>query len=376
MRNLAQTKIVSTLGPASTSEEMIRKLYRAGVTMFRLNSSHGDMETHQKTLDTIRKIEKEEHTIIPVLLDLQGPKIRVGQFDEPIPVTAGETLKFRHQDKYENNIIPVDYKGIAEDVKPGDKILIDDGKIQLTVEKSEDKIVYAKVLTTGVIKPRKGLNLPGGTASLNILTERDKKFVDFALHNDIDYLGLSFVRNKEDLQLLRGILNEHNSRLRIISKIEKPQALDNIDDIIANSDGIMVARGDLGIETPIQQLPIVQKTIIKKVNAARKPVIVATQMLESMIENPMPTRAEASDVANAILDGADAVMLSGETAAGKYPVEAVSIMKKIAEDINNSELMKNNRFPKEMKVIQFLCQSHYLLLMLLKTYQELKVSLH
>ncbi len=348
MRNLAQTKIVSTLGPASTSEEMIRKLYRAGVTMFRLNSSHGDMETHQKTLDTIRKIEKEEHTIIPVLLDLQGPKIRVGQFDEPIPVTAGETLKFRHQDKYENDIIPVDYKGIAEDVKPGDKILIDDGKIQLTVEKSEDKIVYAKVLTTGVIKPRKGLNLPGGTASLNILTERDKKFVDFALHNDIDYLGLSFVRNKEDLQLLRGILNEHNSRLRIISKIEKPQALDNIDDIIANSDGIMVARGDLGIETPIQQLPIVQKTIIKKVNAARKPVIVATQMLESMIENPMPTRAEASDVANAILDGADAVMLSGETAAGKYPVEAVTIMKKIAEDINNSELMKNNRFPKEM----------------------------
>ena len=334
MRNVAATKIVSTLGPASNSEDMIRKLYRAGVTMFRLNSSHGDMETHKQTLDFIRKIEKEEHTVIPVLLDLQGPKIRVGKFDEPIEIKAGEVLKFRHQDK-----------GIADDVKPGDKILIDDGKIQLTVEKSENNIVYAKVLTSGVIKPRKGLNLPGGTASLNILTERDKQFVEFAMHNDIDYLGLSFVRCKEDLQLLRGILDRNNSHLRIISKIEKPQALENIDDIIEYSDGIMVARGDLGIETPIEQLPIVQKTIIRKTNAVRKPVIVATQMLESMIENPMPTRAEASDVANAIIDGADAVMLSGETAAGKYPVEAVSIMKKIAEDINNSQFMRKNEFP-------------------------------
>lgn len=349
MRNVAATKIVSTLGPASNSEDMIRKLYRAGVTMFRLNSSHGDMETHKQTLDFIRKIEKEEHTVIPVLLDLQGPKIRVGKFDEPIEITAGEVLKFRHQDKYEGDIIPVDYEGIADDVKPGDKILIDDGKIQLTVEKSENNIVYAKVLTSGVIKPRKGLNLPGGTASLNILTERDKQFVEFAMHNDIDYLGLSFVRCKEDLQLLRGILDKNNSRLRIISKIEKPQALENIDDIIEYSDGIMVARGDLGIETPIEQLPIVQKTIIRKTNAVRKPVIVATQMLESMIENPMPTRAEASDVANAIIDGADAVMLSGETATGKYPVEAVSIMKKIAEDINNSQFMKKNEFPKTIR---------------------------
>lgn len=345
MRNVAATKIVSTLGPASNSEDMIRKLYRAGVTMFRLNSSHGDMETHKQTLDFIRKIEKEEHTVIPVLLDLQGPKIRVGKFDEPIEIKAGEVLKFRHQDKYEGDVIPVDYQGIADDVKPGDKILIDDGKIQLIVEKSENNIVYAKVLTSGVIKPRKGLNLPGGTASLNILTERDKQFVEFAMHNDIDYLGLSFVRCKEDLQLLRGILDRNNSHLRIISKIEKPQALENIDDIIEYSDGIMVARGDLGIETPIEQLPIVQKTIIRKTNAVRKPVIVATQMLESMIENPMPTRAEASDVANAIIDGADAVMLSGETAAGKYPVEAVSIMKKIAEDINNSQFMRKNEFP-------------------------------
>lgn len=346
MRNLTATKIVSTLGPASANEEMIRKLYRAGVTMFRINSSHETVEIHKNTLDIIRKIEKEEKAIIPVLLDLQGPKIRIGQLEKPIQVQAGEILKFRHQAKFENGIIPVDYKGIASDVRPGEKILIDDGKIQLVVEKVEKDVVFAEVLTTGEIKARKGLNIPGGTGSIDILTERDKMFVDFALNNDIDYLGLSFVRNKEDILNLRSILEKHNSRLRIISKIEKPQALENIDEIIEHSDGIMVARGDLGIEIKTEQLPIAQKTIIKKANIARKPVIVATQMLESMIENPIPTRAETSDVANAILDGADAVMLSGETAMGKYPVEAVSTMKKIAEDINKCQFVKKNEFPK------------------------------
>ncbi len=346
MRNLTATKIVSTLGPASANEEMIRKLYRAGVTMFRINSSHETVEIHKNTLDIIRKIEKEEKAIIPVLLDLQGPKIRIGQLEKPIQVQAGEVLKFRHQTKFENDIIPVDYKGIASDVRPGEKILIDDGKIQLVVQKVEKDVVFAEVLTTGEIKARKGLNIPGGTGSIDILTERDKMFVEFALNNDIDYLGLSFVRNKEDIINLRSILEKHNSRLRIISKIEKPQALENIDEIIEHSDGIMVARGDLGIEIKTEQLPIAQKTIIKKANIARKPVIVATQMLESMIENPIPTRAETSDVANAILDGADAVMLSGETAMGKYPVEAVSTMKKIAEDINKCQFIKKNEFPK------------------------------
>ena len=346
MRNLTVTKIVSTLGPASANEEMIRKLYRAGVTMFRINSSHETVEIHKNTLDIIRKIEKEEKAIIPVLLDLQGPKIRIGQLEKPIQVQAGEVLKFRHQAKFENDIIPVDYKGIASDVRPGEKILIDDGKIQLVVQKVEKDVVFAEVLTTGEIKTRKGLNIPGGTGSIDILTERDKTFVEFALNNDIDYLGLSFVRNKEDIINLRKILEKNNSRLRIISKIEKPQSLENIDEIIEYSDGIMVSRGDLGIEIKTEQLPIAQKTIIKKANVARKPVIVATQMLESMIENPIPTRAETSDVANAILDGADAVMLSGETAMGKYPVEAVSTMKRIAEDINKSQFVKKNEFPK------------------------------
>ena len=206
MNNLTATKIVSTLGPATTSEEMIRKLYRAGVTMFRINSSHDTIETHQATLNKIRKIEQEEKAFIPVLLDLQGPKIRIGQLEEPINVYAGDILKFKHQGKYENGIIPVDYKGIANDVKNGEKILIDDGKIQLVVEKTENEVVYAKVLTTGEIKPRKGLNIPGGTGSIEILTENDIKYVEFAMKNDIDYLGLSFVRTKEDILKLRSIL--------------------------------------------------------------------------------------------------------------------------------------------------------------------------
>lgn len=350
MKNHTPTKIVSTLGPASFNEKMIRKLYHAGVTMFRINSSHDTIETHTRTLSIIRKIEKEENAIIPVLLDLQGPKIRIGQLDEPIKIEAGEILKFKNQPEYKNGIIPVDYKGIANDVTPNEKILIDDGKIQLVVTEVVDNVVYAKSLTTGEIKPRKGLNIPGCTGSIEILTERDLKFVDFAIKNDIDYLGLSFVRNKEDVIKLREILNKNNCKhLRIISKIEKPQAIANIDEIIEYSDGIMVARGDLGIEIQTEKVPIAQKTIIQKANIARKPVIVATQMLESMIDNPIPTRAETSDVANAILDGADAVMLSGETATGKYPVETVTIMKKIANDMYHSTFMRKNEFQKEMQ---------------------------
>ncbi len=344
MKNITATKIVSTLGPATNNEESIRNLYRAGVTMFRINSSHETVEVHAKTLNCIRKVEKEEKAIIPVLLDLQGPKIRIGILDSPIKVSSGEIVKFRHQSEYKNGIIPVDYKGIAADVTPNEKILIDDGKIQLLIEEVKGDVVYAKVLTTGEIKSRKGLNIPGGTGSIDILTARDLEFVDFAMKNDIDYLGLSFVRNKEDILKLREILCNNGSKIRIVSKIEKPQAIDNIDEIIANSDGIMVARGDLGIEIETERVPLAQKAIIRKANIARKPVIVATQMLESMIDNPIPTRAETSDVANAIVDGADAVMLSGETAMGKYPVEAVSVMRKIAEKIKTSQFIRKNEF--------------------------------
>ncbi len=348
MDNYTMTKIVATLGPASNTKEKIKELHDAGVTIFRINSSHETPEVHQKTLDIIRQIEKEEKTLIPVLLDLQGPKIRIGNLENPIEIQKGEILKFRHQDKYENNIIPVDYEGIARDVSKGEKILIDDGKIQLEVTEVNGDIISAKVLTEGLLKQRKGINIPGSTGSINVLTERDKIFIDFAVKNDIDYIGLSFVRTPDDVAQLRQILHDKNSNIKIISKIEKPQAVYNIDKIIELSDGIMVARGDLGIEISTEKVPIVQKTIIKKANNKRKAVIVATQMLESMIENPIPTRAEASDVANAILDGTDAIMLSGETAAGKYPVEAVKMMRLIADNTENSQFLHKNCFPQKM----------------------------
>ena len=349
MNDYTMTKIVATLGPATATKDMIKKLFEAGVTMFRINSSHGDVEFHSQNLKYIREIEQEEHCLIPVLLDLQGPKIRIGNIGDPIQLKKGEILKFRHQETITDDILPVDYKGMANDVTVGEMILIDDGKIQLMVEKVEDGVIFAKVLTDGLLKPRKGINIPGSTGSIDVLTERDLKFVKFAVDENIDYLGLSFVREAEDVIKLREILKGYGREdIRIISKIEKPQAVDNIDKIINVSDGIMVARGDLGIEISTEKVPIVQKTIIRKANVKRKVVIVATQMLESMIENPIPTRAETSDVANAILDGTDAIMLSGETAAGAYPVEAVQMMKKIADTVEESPFMRRNKFPRKM----------------------------
>ena len=268
---------------------------------------------------------------------------------QAIEIKKGQILKFRHQTHITGDILPVDYKGMAQDVKPNELIMIDDGKIQLEVQKVEDDIIFAKVLTDGILKQRKGINIPGSQGSLEVLTERDKMFVEFAAAHDIDYLGLSFVRNSNDVNQLRELLNQYgNTTAKIISKIEKPQAVENIDEIIKVSDGVMVARGDLGIEISTERVPIVQKTIIRKANNKRKVVIVATQMLESMIENPIPTRAETSDVANAILDGTDAIMLSGETAAGAYPVEAVAMMKKIADTVEESQFMRKNKFPRKM----------------------------
>jgi len=343
------TKIVATLGPATGSKEKIRELLHAGVTMFRINSSHGDMELHKTNLSYIREIEKEEDILIPVLLDLQGPKIRIGNLEEPIPLKKGTIIKFRHQtEKTDDEIIPVDYKGIANDVNTGEMILIDDGKIQLEVVNIECDIISAKVLTDGLLKQRKGINIPGSTGSIEVLTQRDIEFVKFAAENEIDYLGLSFVREASDVVKLREMLASFGSDAKIISKIEKPQAVSNIDSIIDVSDGVMVARGDLGIEISTEKVPIVQKSIVRKANIKKKVVIVATQMLESMIENPIPTRAETSDVANAILDGSDAIMLSGETAMGAYPVESVQMMKKIANTVEESNFYSKNKFPRNM----------------------------
>ena len=281
-------------------------------------------------------------------MDLQGPKIRVGLLDEPIELVKDEVVKFRHQEKYADGIIPVDYAGIAKDVTIGEKIMLDDGKLVLEVVGVNGDVISAKVLCGGQLKQRKGINIPGSQGSLNVLSPKDIEFVKFAIDNEIDYLGLSFVRDGKDVMELRDLIRKYNGKTKIISKIEKPQALKNIDEIITKSSGIMVARGDLGIEISPQKVPIVQKEIISKANAQRKVVIVATQMLESMIEQPIPTRAEASDVANAIIDGTDAIMLSGETAAGKYPVEAVKMMTSIAKNVENSKIMKHNFYEKEL----------------------------
>ncbi len=338
-----KTKIVATLGPSTSTYEMILELAKAGATMFRINTSHETAESHAKRIETIRQVSKDLGKYIPVLIDLQGPKVRVGNLSEPIPLTEGQELVLQASlEQIDKDIIPVDYKGIANDVNPGDKILLDDGKIELKVIDIVDGKVRAKVIHGELLKQRKGLNLPGSTASLSAVTDRDIEFIKFAIEQDADYIALSFVREANDITLAKKYINEFGGRIPVIAKIEKPQAIDNLESIIKVSDGIMVARGDLGIEMSPEQVPMVQKVIIDQTIRQRKVCIVATQMLESMIEEPIPTRAEASDVANAILDGTDAVMLSGETAMGKYPVEAVAMMKMIANNVEKCDFGLSN----------------------------------
>ncbi|MCQ2957914.1 MAG: pyruvate kinase [Candidatus Gastranaerophilales bacterium] len=335
LSELVKTKIVATLGPASCDYETIKELMKSGISMFRLNSSHGTEEIHSEYLANIRKASLELKEKTPILLDLQGPKIRVGNIAESVNIKVGQEIILTPIEPLENEI-PVDYKGIAQDVKAGDKILLDDGKIGLKVLEIIYNKVKKEVLYGEEIKPRKGINVPTSASSLSAVTERDIKYIEFAVKNNLDYVALSFVRNEEDIKLAKKYITDFGGDIPVIAKIEKPQAIDNIDKIIDISDGIMVARGDLGIELSPEQVPVVQKLIVKKAEEARKVCIVATQMLETMIEQPIPTRAEASDVANAIIDGTDAVMLSAETASGKYPILAVQTMSKIAKTVEDN----------------------------------------
>ena len=339
MINKGKTKIVATIGPASSTYETVYKLIQAGASMFRLNTSHGTVETHLANIKNIREAAKELNTYVPILVDLQGPKIRVGNIPEPIKITKGEKIRLKACD-YVPGLIPVDYAGIADDVKAGDKILLDDGKVGLKVLGINDCTVQAEVLYGECIRPRKGINIPGATASLDAVTKRDIEFIKFAVENNADYLALSFVREADDIKKAKSYIKQFGGSIPLVAKIEKPQAVENLEAIVQASDGIMVARGDLGIEMSPAEVPIVQKIIINETIKQRKVCIVATQMLETMMEEPIPTRAEACDVANAIMDGADAVMLSGETAAGKYPVETVTMMRKIADNTENSKFCK------------------------------------
>lgn len=340
---LKRTKIVVTIGPATDGKEMIKELIRAGANVFRLNTSHGTPEDHRKKIRLIKETASEMGEYAATMVDLQGPKIRIGNLKEEINLECGDKVVFEHSsEQTDDKIIPVDYSGIANDASRGSKILIDDGKIETVVDKVEGKKVYATVTNGGILKSRKGLNIPGTTASLEAITPRDIEFIKFAIEEKADFIALSFVRKKEDVILAKKHINDLGASTPVIAKLEKPDAIRNLKEIISVSDCIMVARGDLGIELSPVEVPICQKLIIEEANKQRKPVIVATQMLESMINEPIPTRAEASDVANAILDGTDAVMLSGETSVGKFALEAVKMMAKIAVNTENSCFYKFN----------------------------------
>lgn len=338
-----RTKIVVTIGPATDSEEKIKELIEAGANIFRLNTSHGNIDYHREKIRLIKKTSEKMGVFAAVMVDLQGPKIRVGNLREEILIKNGDKLVFEHlKEQQEDGIIPVDYEGISNDVKEGSRILIDDGKLEVEVERVVNGRVYAIVTNGGVLKSRKGLNIPGSTASLDAVTPKDVDFIKFAAEEKADYIALSFVRKKEDVLLAKKHINDCDTSIPVISKLEKPDAIKNLKEIVSVSDGIMVARGDLGIELSPVEVPTCQKLIIEEANRQRKPVIVATQMLESMINEPIPTRAEASDVANAILDGTDAVMLSGETSVGNFAIEAVKMMSKIAVNTENSCFYKFN----------------------------------
>jgi pyruvate kinase len=330
-----RTKIVCTIGPSTNTRAKIKDLVLSGMNVARLNFSHGSHEDHKSVIDSIRSVAAELNYNIPILMDLQGPKIRVGKMlDGGQVLVEGTYVTITPDDVLGTpELIPIDFPNLVEDAEEGDVILMDDGLLELRIVKKMDRSLQAVVVVGGLLKPRKGVNLPNVKISISSLTEKDIEDLDFGLSQGVDFVALSFVRHPRDVQELVSRIRAKGSNAAIISKIEKPEALDHIDDIIEESDGIMVARGDLGIEIPNERVPLVQKMIIEKCKAAGKPVITATQMLDSMINNPRPTRAESSDVANAVLDGTDAVMLSGESASGKYPFEAVKTMAKICKNV-------------------------------------------
>ncbi len=339
-----RTKIVATVGPACDSYEQLLALVKAGVNVFRLNFSHGGHEDKARIIDHIRKINLTEPFNISILGDLQGPKLRVGEIENnALEVFPGDVLTFTNE-KVVGNLerIYVSYPNLHADVRVGDKIMIDDGKMEvkvISIEKNNN--VKVEVTMGGVISSKKGINLPDTKISLPALTEKDLIDLDFIIEQKLDWVALSFVRKVEDIEGLRAILTKNNSKTKIIAKIEKPEALVNIRDIIIESDGIMVARGDLGVELPVEQVPLIQKQIIRKCLHRAKPVIVATQMMESMMERIKPNRSEITDVANAVLEGTDAVMLSGETATGKHPVLVVETMRKIIMQVERTDYRYN-----------------------------------
>lgn len=361
---MRKTKIVCTIGPSSEAPEMLRKLIEAGMNVARLNFSHGDYEEHGNRIRNIKKIREELGKTVSILLDTKGPEIRLGKLkEEPIELVQGEMITLTTEDILgDRERIPITYKNLPQDVQVGSTILIDDGLIGLRVEELTDTDIVCRIINGGAIKSKKGVNVPGVRINLPALTEKDAADIRFGIEQGIDFIAASFVRKASDVLAIRSILEEHNAQhIQIISKIENQEGVDNLAEILEVSDGLMVARGDLGVEIPAEEVPLVQKRMIAMCNRAGKPVITATQMLDSMQRMPRPTRAEASDVANAILDGTDATMLSGETAAGKYPVESVLTMARIAERIEQAleykEIFLKQASAQQMNVTEAVSQA-------------------
>lgn len=340
-----KAKIIATYGPSIETKEIIIKLIKSGVDVIRFNFSHGDHEFHKKGFDLIKELNKEHKLNIAILADLQGPKIRIGEVDGEIFLEEKKTISITDQKQLSTaDELFVSYKGLYKDVSKGERILINDGNIELRVISTFDKKVQAEVIFGGVLTSKKGVNLPDTNLTTPTLTEKDHSDLQFAIENEANWVALSFVRKAADIQEVIDIIGEEkHSYMKVIAKIEKPEALKNIDKIIDKTDAIMIARGDLGVEIPAEKLPLWQKKIIKKCIKKAKPVVVATQMMESMIVNPVATRAEINDVANAILDGADAVMLSGETSIGKHPVKVVKKMQKILTNIEKAKFIYDKK---------------------------------
>lgn len=334
-----RTKIVATLGPAVASRSVLTQLISAGIDVCRINASHGAHADHQALIDMVRSINEEHGTSLPILYDLQGPKIRMGNLAEPYPIQEGDIVEFCTSIRERiGNKLPMVLDSFARDVQPGDHVLVDDGKVDLEVVETDGvDTVKLKVHVGDSIGSRKGVNLPYVNLSVSSMSDKDKADLAFAVQNKLEWIALSFVRRPQDVLELRQLLHEMGSTARVMAKVEKPEALDNIDEIIRVSDAIMVARGDLGVEILTEEVPLWQKRIVRKCNEAGKPVVVATQMLESMIQNSRPTRAEATDVSNAVLDGADAVMLSAETSVGRFPVQVVRTMQKIIDQAERED---------------------------------------
>lgn len=360
MSKRKKTKVLATLGPATNNKEILSDLIEAGVNVFRINFSHADYENVKARIKDIREINQEKEINVAILADLQGPKLRVGVMEENVILKEGDTFVFTTIECIGTKEKAfMTYQNFPKDVKAGEHILVDDGKLNFQVVGTNrtDEVV-TKVIVGGSLTSKKGVNLPNTNISLPALTEKDKKDAIFAIEQDVDWIALSFVRNPEDLRSLHDLIDhKSNHRIPVIAKIEKPEAVQNIDGLIPYCDGLMVARGDLGVEIPMQEVPLIQKQLVRRAKIARIPVIIATQMMETMISNSVPTRAEVNDVANSIMDGADAVMLSGETSVGAHPIKVIEKITEIIISVENSSLIKVPQNPPHIKTERFITKS-------------------